>query len=132
MDEELWQTVTGKEPLTDNELDSRRKEMIGEGLDELEDIWMNLLKFQYNMEQYDELLDIHELGATTTIAILFIHSDHVDEPQLVDGELAQSMRTQDDYVGEIMRYIELDDSLEIDWAGQSETVKGAVEVGVWT
>jgi len=132
MNEELWQTVTGKEPLTEDELDSKRKSTIGEGLDELDDIWMNLLKFQYNMEQYDELLDIHELGATTSIAILFIHSDDVDEPQLIDEELAESMITQDGYVGEIMRYIRLDESLDIDWAGQSEIVEGAIEVGVWT
>lgn len=132
MDRILFEEVTGGKWLTDEELDTKRKEMMGVGLDELEEEWMDMLRFSYQMHQFDVLKSVEELGATTTVIILVFSEDDIEEPDKTDDELLKSMQHQRGEVGKIARYIELDDSVTPDSAGRMERRDGYIAVHVWT
>jgi len=131
MNEQIWQEVTGKEPLTEEELDKKRKEIIGEGLDGLDDEWLDLLKFIYNIGEYEKLPIAEELGATTTIAIVPLPVEDVDSPDLNNQKLFGTMLMQENYVGEVARYIHEDDSISFHSATKARKRDGIVELAVW-
>lgn len=132
MNEDLWQAITGKEPLSKKELNSKRIEMMGLGWDELDEEWENMVKFSYNIAQYDEVLSVEELGATTSIVIVVLDISDVKEPNIVDKELLKSMASQTNYVGEIARYVTHEEDVALAGAKAPEDRDGTVEVDVWT
>jgi hypothetical protein len=132
MDRELFNILSRHEALTDEELDEKRKEMMGEGWDKLDDEWENMVEFSYNMGQYDEVLAIEELGATTTIVIVVVDRDDVEEPDLEDDKLLESMMRQKNYVGEIARIIKVEESVWLDNAGTNPQDEQAINIAVWT
>lgn len=132
MDEDLWQAITGKEALDEEELDSKRKEMLGVGWDELEEEWENMVKFSYNMAQYDEVLSIEELGAATSIVIVVLDMNDIEEPGIEDEQLLRSMASQSNYVGEIARYMMCEDEITLSSAGTVDGREGSVQLEVWT
>lgn len=132
MDKELFEAMTEKEWLSRDELDSMRKKRLGEGLDEMGEEWLPLLRFSYQMEQFDILHHVGELGATTTIVILGFNEDDIDEPDLEDDELLRSMMCQDGEIGTITRYVELDPTLRVEGLGRSQHQDGVIVMHVWT
>jgi hypothetical protein len=132
MDRQLFEVVTGGKWLTDDELDDKRREMMGEGIDKLDEEWMDMLRFSYQMHQFDVLKSVEELGATTTIIILVFEADDIDEPDKTDHELLKSMQRQCGDVGKIARYIELDDSLSLDGAGRLNIREDCIGLYIWT
>lgn len=132
MDRKLFELVTDGNWLTEFELDAKRREMVGEGLDELDEEWMDMLRFSYQMHQFDVLKSVEELGATTTIIILVFSECDIEEPDKTDRELLKSMQRQDDDVGKIARYIELDDSLDLDGAGRMDRREDYIGLYIWT
>ena len=132
MDRKLFEAVTGGKWLTEDELDAKRRKIMGEGLDEMGDEWMHMLRFSYQMHQFDALSSVDELGATTTVIILVFSEDVIDEPDKTDEELLKSMQRQDDEVGKIARYIELDYSLDLDGAGRLDRREEYIGLYIWT
>lgn len=132
MDRKLFELVTGGEWLTEDELDQKRREMMGEELDALDKEWMDMLRFSYQMHQFKIIRSVEELGATTTIIILVFSEDVIDEPDKTDRELLKSMQRQEGDVGKIARLIELDSSLSLDGAGRMERREGYIGLYVWT
>lgn len=131
MDRELFNILSRHEALNDEQLDSKRMEMVGEGLGELSSEWFNMVEFSYNIGQYEEVLSIDELGATTSIIIVCLDKDDIDDPFLEDEELLESMMKQTDYVGEIARIIKIDDSVHLDSAGIHPRREDQVSIEVW-
>lgn len=132
MDRQLFETVTDKEWLSDEELDEKRQEMTGEGLEALGYEWEDMLRFSYQMDEFDVLKFVGELGAATTIIILTFDEEDIDEPDKEGQELLESMQRQGGEVGQIARYIELDDSLDLEAAGRSESAEDTVVLQIWT
>lgn len=118
MDMELFEAITGHDAFSAEELDSKRRERIGEGLDELGQEWYSMLQFEYQMEDFDSIRQVVEFGATTTTVCLYFHVDDIAEPHLEDQALLDSMMRHKGEIGQISRYIHLDDSLVLDAAGK--------------
>lgn len=132
MDEDLWQAITGKEALDEEELDSKRKEMLGVGWDDLDEEWKNMVKVSYNIGEYEDVLGVEELGATTSIIIVVLDMNDVEEPGLTDEQLLRSMASQTNYVGEIARYVMHEEDVSLSAAGTVDGRDGSVQLEVWT
>lgn len=132
MDKDLWEAITSKQPLDDEELDNIRKDMLGVGLDDLDDEWRNMVGFSYNIAQYDEVKSVEELGAATSIVIVVFDEDDIEKPRLENENLLYSMARQPDYIGEIARFVLVEKELRLNSAGKVDGREGTIQIEVFT
>jgi hypothetical protein len=132
MDKDLWEAITSKQPLDDEELDNIRKDMLGVGLDDLDDGWRNMVDFSYNIAQYDEVKSVEELGAATSIVIVVFDEDDIEKPRLENENLLYSMARQPDYIGEIARFVLVEKELRLNSAGKVDGREGTIQIEVFT
>lgn len=132
MNKELFKEITGQKPMTEEELNNKRKEMVGEGLDELDDEYMNMLEVTYNIANIDEVVAVEELGAATTVIIVVLDKDDVVKPHKEDNELLESMKQQDNYVSDVALYMSEDNDVNIQTAGTVPARDNTVQIEAWT
>lgn len=132
MNQELYEEQTDEDWLSRDEMDEMRRERLGAGMDEVEEEWMNLVRFSYQMEVCDVVEWVEELGATTTIAIVVVSAEDVDEPDKEDQELLESMMKQDNQVAGIATVVDEDESLSLAAAGWHPRKDDYVSIEVWT
>lgn len=116
LDKELFEEVTGKRWLSDEEMDKMRTKMMGGGMEELDEEWMvNMVRTEYQLEQFDIVESVQELGATTTVVFVYVSKEDVDVTESENNNsIFEGLKATAGEIGKIARWIDAEKSLDFD------------------